>query len=910
MSLIPDDQLSELRGRVAEVEARLSRLEAGQTLDAHPRFVPAPAPVASRAPAPVASDWPSVWASPAPASSSTTPSQGGQGERDQAVADLPRTLNVSNALGASTTATTASATKGLGASKAADGFAEPEGPGIPNGNTAFKAPDDAGHSLLDWETLIGGRLALWVGALCLFLALASLLVYVGQTLPPPTPAMRVASGLAASLAFFAGAFGARKRTQRWFVDGLLGAGLAVGVLSVWGGGPHFALWSIPVSVAGFSGLSALGMMLSARRDSRALLALSATGGFLTPILVQGNTPNRLAFAFLSFLLALNAGIVGVCVAKKWRDIAWGAFGATALLCLGWASGANIEAMRPMLWVFASLGWLLFAGAACFGALWRGEKFSQEDSALLFCASGLYAGASQWLLAPLLVRFPGAFSLGLTLLFGALWFVSRRRAPSDEVLRFSFLALACVAGALFVPLQLGERGLVWGWMAQAVGVSLVGRKSGLRLLQDAGATLWALALLALTLDAFAWPAGADGPFDSLSWRLAFCVGATARLLFDAPNDRSEAPLYATVLAWSGALWIGRAFWLGVAHSAFAPAHRGEAAILLGASATLLWSLGLWHAGWWRGQKQLRFNAALVLGSALCAIGGVGLWGQAPLVWVRVAAFSLGAFALWMVGVWHAHHEADDEGIARENTGLSVACWALLGGTIEVAAHFNSGVFGVPALGTSAWFALCASWSVLAALAGAWALRCAWPKLWTLGEGVFAVSTGVLLWQSLLVPHALEPLWNARLGAFTFAWMVALLARRVDVGEAQKRGSDWWLLAMLLLALWSSTQELWNGVETHHALWGHEWQRFASLGVSLLWSFYAILCLVGGVVWRAQNVRVGALGLGALAVCKVFLLDLSFLDGGLRVLSLGGLGLALLFISWLYGRLKRQEIGQTA
>jgi uncharacterized membrane protein len=35
-------------------------------------------------------------------------------------------------------------------------------------------------------------------------------------------------------------------------------------------------------------------------------------------------------------------------------------------------------------------------------------------------------------------------------------------------------------------------------------------------------------------------------------------------------------------------------------------------------------------------------------------------------------------------------------------------------------------------------------------------------------------------------------------------------------------------------------------------------------------------------------------------KVFLFDLGFLNGPSRVLSLGGLGLALIFISWLYSR----------
>ncbi len=773
------------------------------------------------------------------------------------------------------------------------------------GNAVSGSPEPREHkpdkSLLDWETLIGGRLALWVGALCLFLALASLLVYVGQTLPPPTPAMRVASGFAGSFALFAGALWGRNRTQRWFVDGFLGAGLAVGFLSVWGGGPHFALWPRSLSVAGFSLVSFGGMALSFKRDSRALLVLGAAGGFLTPLLVGQNHAGGMALEFLSFLLVLNAGLVAVCVLKKWRDIVFGALGVTALLAWGWSLTVDLNEMRLLVWAFASLGFVLFAGAACERALWLGDATGEGDSALLFAASGLYALASQWLLAPMLRSFPGAFSLGMTLVFGALWFGTRRRVPSNTALATNFLALCCIAGALFVPLQFGARGLVWGWMAQAVALSLAGRKTNAGLLRRSGVALWSLAIAALVVEAFSAP-DTGWAFDSFSLRLLFCLGATLVLGFDAPDDEPARPIYAMFFSWGGALWIGHAVWLAMPRlTSILPAHRSEAAILLGASTIALWSLVLAHAGWWRRQSELCFNALLVLGAALCAIAGVALWGEAPLAPLRIAAFLIGALALWFRGSWQAQRE-DDVDAAREIPTLGVASWILLGLSVEVVAHRSGGHFGIPNTGATTWFALCASWSGFAAILGAASVWRAWAKLWTLAESLFAVSLGLLLLQSLLVTHPFTPIWNARLGAFAISWVVARLARGVD--RSDERG-DWWLGALLLLPLWSSTQELWNWVATHHATFGNEWQRFASLGVSLLWSFYAAACLIGGVLKRAQKVRVGALGLGALTVCKVFLLDLSFLDGGLRVLSLGGLGVALLFISWLYSRLARME-----
>ena len=923
MLLSSDDQLAELRARVAEVETRLNRMEGRASASpVAPRFSAAPAPAASSPPAlPV--EWPSSWTPPAtseaaPVVSLDTPRvQETAGNSAVSHAPVPAaTVPAADALRVAATArkgavsnapaqTTNQGGAGAGAPVQAApvlwGIAETVGvapnPAVSSSPESREQKPD--KSLLDWETLIGGRLALWVGALCLFLAFASLLVYVGQTLPPPTPAMRVASGFGASVALFAGALWGRGRTQRWFVDGFLGAGLAVGFLSVWGGGPHFAFWPLWVSLAGFGLLSALGMALSARRDSQALLVLSATGGFLTPLLVGQNHANGMAVEFLSFLLVLNAGIIAVCTAKKWREIVYGALAATALLSWGWSLGANMNEMRPLVWTFDCLNFGLFAGAACGRALWLSEETEDGDSALLLTASALYAATSQWLLAPLMRGFPGAFSLGMTIVFGALWFVTRRRVPLNAALRANFLVLSCTAGALFVPLQFGAHGLVWGWMAQAVALSIVGRKTTERLLGRSGRALWSLAIVALGVEALSslWNAGA--PFDGFSLRSLFCLGATFVLLFDAPNDEPGRPIYAAFLSWGGALWIGRAVWLAMPRLTFVlPAHRDEAAILIGASAIALWSLTIARAGWWRRQSELCFNGVLVSGAAICAIAGVALWGEAPLVALRIGAFLVGAVTIWLMGNWHEQRE-EGAGSLGENPVLGVATWILLGLSVEIVAHWNGGQFNVPDTGATAWFALCATWSAFAALVGAVSVWRAWAKLWTLAQSLLAVSLGLLLLQSPLISHSLVPIWNARLGAFALSWMVALLARSVDGNDRQRRG-DWWMLALLLLPLWSSTQEVWNWVATHHAEFGSAWQRFASLGVSLLWSFYAAACLIGGVVKRAQQVRMGALGLGALTVCKVFLLDLSFLDGGLRVLSLGGLGMALLLISWLYSR----------
>ncbi|HEX8463048.1 MAG TPA: DUF2339 domain-containing protein, partial [Abditibacterium sp.] len=153
----------------------------------------------------------------------------------------------------------------------------------------FPSPEapirSASFSLGEWENLIGGKWALWVGSLCLFLAMASFLALTWAALPPPPPWAKVAMGMGAGALLMTAGGVLRSRAQRHFSEGLMGAGLAICYLSLWAGGQHFVVFSPSVSFVGMACLTALGVTLALRTDALSLSVLSAMGGFLTPILL-------------------------------------------------------------------------------------------------------------------------------------------------------------------------------------------------------------------------------------------------------------------------------------------------------------------------------------------------------------------------------------------------------------------------------------------------------------------------------------------------------------------------------------------------------------------------------------------------------------------------------------------------
>jgi uncharacterized membrane protein len=72
-------------------------------------------------------------------------------------------------------------------------------------------------------------------------------------------------------------------------------------------------------------------------------------------------------------------------------------------------------------------------------------------------------------------------------------------------------------------------------------------------------------------------------------------------------------------------------------------------------------------------------------------------------------------------------------------------------------------------------------------------------------------------------------------------------------------------------------------------------------STVWLVFGIIVLMVGFFLRSQPARLLALGVIALTIAKVFILDTATISGIFRALSAIGLGIVLLGIGWLYQRL---------
>lgn len=785
-----------------------------------------------------------------------------------------------------------------------------------------------------WEQFMGGKGALWIGSLATLFALAFFLAYAWQFLGN---AAKLAMGFGAGAALLAFGEYSRQRAQRWFSEGISGTSAAVLYLSVWAGAQRYQLFSPELSFALMAATVLLSVLLALRYDAMSLSILATVGGFLTPVLLRtdGGAPAS-PILLLTYVTALNAGILAVSLYRQWRPLVWLSFFATILLVAGWAEGGYQERFRWTVFAYTTLNFLLFLGCACFRSLIRRASTAPEEILLVFADAIVYTAASYALLRGVLGDYPALFALALAALFAILSALVYRRVPHNRSLRASLTGIALFFLTVAVPIQLEQDWLVVGWSVQAAILFVLGLRLGSPLLYRAGQIVWALSLLALAGVTLTVEAKRQWLF--LNERGLPLLAATVAAAWMAVESRRAISVEDDLRPWYSALATLGGAWLLAQETTLAMEWQKvrwgdtwEAVALY--SVAVVWAVyaPLVHwVGARTGEPWVRLPALFL--ATLAAVLPVWAMALVPAqVWMPF--WNLRWFSSLLVGVslallaWMARRE--QRCALPEEAGafgylavlLSALLWIALSAEVYLGFQDWKGTVNPQLWAAAAWFALVVLWSLLGALFVA--LGVAWNLLGmrTLGYLAGGAAVVVLLFYSLTtLPEAESamawmPLFNLRALAFLTSalaavWIAYLLRRH----SAQESPMDTTLtggvfaLAVALL-WWGVTQETYSAFYYWHAtgaLQG-DWQRLAQMAISLVWTLFGAVMLIVGAVRALPSTRLAALGLLGITALKVFLYDLSFLDTPMRILSFGGLGLTLMGISWLYSR---YGIGRTS
>lgn len=165
--------------------------------------------------------------------------------------------------------------------------------------------------------------------------------------------------------------------------------------------------------------------------------------------------------------------------------------------------------------------------------------------------------------------------------------------------------------------------------------------------------------------------------------------------------------------------------------------------------------------------------------------------------------------------------------------------------------------------------------------------------------YALSVTVLnpLWNSSADISG-RPLFNLLLLAYGLPVILALLVQRLYPLRAARKLAGIIAAAGLLLFVSLEIRHLWQGrVDIHLATGNGELYTY-----SIVWLVMAAAAIVAGTWWQRQHLNRGGFLLLAVVIAKIFLVDMSGLEGLLRVASFMGLGFGLLGLAYLRSRIR--------
>jgi uncharacterized membrane protein len=184
----------------------------------------------------------------------------------------------------------------------------------------------------------------------------------------------------------------------------------------------------------------------------------------------------------------------------------------------------------------------------------------------------------------------------------------------------------------------------------------------------------------------------------------------------------------------------------------------------------------------------------------------------------------------------------------------------------------------------------------------------------GLSVICLLLGLAALLVVNPPASTMPLLNERfatycvgIAAFT---LVCVMARKAQLDEPEPGELPWHTLAAAAVLVVNVLALVAIGWEIHSYWWFRQWQgnwrlmhdyrMYAQFTYSAFFMAFGAVLLGVGFLRRSAYLRWQALVLLAIAIGKVFLVDVSELSQGYRIISFIGLGALLLGVSFVYQR----------
>ncbi|MDP3899454.1 MAG: DUF2339 domain-containing protein [bacterium] len=313
------------------------------------------------------------------------------------------------------------------------------------------------------EENIAGNWFAKIGIVALILGIVFFLKYAFDNDWIP-PVMRVIMGIIAGIALL----GVGERTIRKYASYgqvVTAGGIIVLYLSVYAAfGFYDLIGDIPAFI--FMALvTVVGILLSLRYDSQALMLMVTLGGFLTPLLIS--TGQNHQFRLFFYLVILDLAVLTVSFFRRWHALNFVGFIGTLIIFSNWFDAYYSKDQLFSTLFFINIFFLIYSLSAIIYNTAKRELSTGVEQILSVLVAVIYFSQSYALLVRDYENFMGFFALAIGVYYFVLAFVVRGLTAQDKRL-YNFLAAITVGFiTLAIPLQFDNNIITIGWAIEAV-----------------------------------------------------------------------------------------------------------------------------------------------------------------------------------------------------------------------------------------------------------------------------------------------------------------------------------------------------------------------------------------------------------------------------------------------------------
>ncbi|MBA4492961.1 DUF2339 domain-containing protein [Paenactinomyces guangxiensis] len=795
------------------------------------------------------------------------------------------------------------------------------------------------RSRFEWELLIGGKWLNRIGAVALVIGLAFFIKYAFDHNWINEVVRVLAGGVAGILLLWGGARSHKKKLPV-FGQGLIGAGIAVFYVSVFASFNFYKLISLETAFLLMSCVTILAFQQAMRYNALAVSILGWIGGFLTPFLLSSDEGSTLGlFSYLAFL---TLGMLLVVVKKaNWSILYYLTLMAVYLIYSVWIVGNNQPSELLLRSVFLVMFWGLFFAYEVRSSLRKGQWPIMQTIAAGFHAFLFFLNWNG-LLMPKHENWMGAVLLlsGLAYLapLPVLYRLQKLSSVAGrEVMRYgiTFLLLLTIACAY----QWDGIHLVYAWTLEGAVLVWWGVRNRVRYVNLFAVLLYLLTALRLLLespDLFAdtasrLPVFNQGVFTYIGFALALALSAV--LLGKSGEKWADFQAQSFHVGWAVLIFIcltlETTLYFDQLVRTIGPDLRESVRYSRYLVLYLMWVVYSLFVAWIGFKGRIRPMVILSWVFLGLGVASAAFWGGSygpveqfiPVYNLRFATIVAAAAGIYVHLRWWRRYEHGMK--LRALPVILVVSMAIL--LFELISAEVGDYFGKQLLGANGSIAenirfsknltVFLGWFAYSLLIAWFGFKYRFRSLIYIAWGALGLGVAATLFQGLVYPGIEQFVPVANLRFVTFLAAAVALFIHLEWWKRQNGGSSVRFLpfvftAVIVILLFELvTVEVSDIFERISYLADQSDMRLLErldnqkqMWISIVWLLYSVALMAVGIWRKMQMLRMMAIGLFGLSVIKIFLFDLSFLGTLYRIFSFIGLGVILLFVSYLYQRYK--------